>query len=209
MDTETIIVYLIIGIMIIYVIYDLTECYENFEASNEAVQNIYSIYNKDDMKVTKLSTTDLTYINDLPIMKSWDGDPPKQSAKNAGIANDTDKFKKLMIVGNNSAGGGREVGIWDNLTVSNNLNAQTVRLGDYFFWINDNNLKIENTKTNKIFMIDKDGNIYAPGNLNIGSIRIGNYLLWENGGVFKIEKIGGNYYFGVDGNNKKTANVDW
>ncbi|MFA6255489.1 MAG: hypothetical protein WC675_05740 [Patescibacteria group bacterium] len=42
----------------------------------------------------------------------------------AGIYNDSGTFKKLMIVGNNSAGGavpgGREVGIWDNLTVNGN-----------------------------------------------------------------------------------------
>ena len=46
----------------------------------------------------------------------------------AGIYNDDgsgDKngilYKKLMIVGNNSAGGLREVGVWDNLTVTNKL----------------------------------------------------------------------------------------
>ncbi|MCX5785583.1 MAG: hypothetical protein NTX59_07830 [Elusimicrobia bacterium] len=39
----------------------------------------------------------------------------------AAIYNDASGFRKLMIVGNNSAGGNREVGIWDNLTVSNNL----------------------------------------------------------------------------------------
>ncbi|MDO8469391.1 MAG: hypothetical protein Q7S84_00005, partial [bacterium] len=39
----------------------------------------------------------------------------------AAITNDNGAYKKLMVVGNNSAGGSREVGIWDNLTVSNNL----------------------------------------------------------------------------------------
>lgn len=35
----------------------------------------------------------------------------------AAIYNDASTYKKLMIVGNNSAGGVREVGVWDNLTV--------------------------------------------------------------------------------------------
>jgi len=38
----------------------------------------------------------------------------------AAIYNDSGTYKKLMIVGNSSAGGSREVGIWDNLTVSGN-----------------------------------------------------------------------------------------
>jgi hypothetical protein len=36
----------------------------------------------------------------------------------AAITNDNGSFKALMIVGNNSAGGVRQVGIWDNLTVN-------------------------------------------------------------------------------------------
>lgn len=39
----------------------------------------------------------------------------------AGIYSDTGDYKKLMLVGNSSAGGQREVGIWDNLSVANDL----------------------------------------------------------------------------------------
>ena len=39
----------------------------------------------------------------------------------AAIYNDNGTYKKLMIVGNNSAGGSREVGIWDNLTINGQL----------------------------------------------------------------------------------------
>jgi hypothetical protein len=36
----------------------------------------------------------------------------------AAITNDNGSFKTLMIVGNSSAGGARQVGVWDNLTVN-------------------------------------------------------------------------------------------
>jgi hypothetical protein len=46
------------------------------------------------------------------------------------IVNDNLHYKKLMIVGNNTAGGAREVGIWDNLNVSGTLNGPNLnRLG--------------------------------------------------------------------------------
>ena len=38
----------------------------------------------------------------------------------AGIFNDNGSYKKLMVVGNSSAGGAREIGLWDNLTVNGN-----------------------------------------------------------------------------------------
>ena len=42
----------------------------------------------------------------------------------AAIYNDNGTFKKLMIVGNNSAGGStRVVGVWDNLIVNGNIDA--------------------------------------------------------------------------------------
>jgi hypothetical protein len=37
------------------------------------------------------------------------------------IANDTDKYKQLMIVGNKSSSGARTVGIWDKLNVNGQL----------------------------------------------------------------------------------------
>lgn len=43
-------------------------------------------------------------------------------AGGAAIYNDNGSYRKLMIVGNNSAGGGREVGIWDNMTVNGAIN---------------------------------------------------------------------------------------
>jgi len=39
----------------------------------------------------------------------------------AAIYNDSGTYKALMIVGNNAAGGSREVGMWDNVTAHGNL----------------------------------------------------------------------------------------
>lgn len=39
----------------------------------------------------------------------------------AAIYNDNGSYQRLMIVGNNSGGGNRIVGLWDDVTVSNNL----------------------------------------------------------------------------------------
>ena len=39
----------------------------------------------------------------------------------AAIYNDGSGFKSLMVVGNNSAGGPRQVGVWDDLTVSGKI----------------------------------------------------------------------------------------
>lgn len=50
-------------------------------------------------------------------------------AGGAAIYNDSAGFKKLMIVGNNSAGGTRQVGIWDDLTVAGTINPGTALTG--------------------------------------------------------------------------------
>ena len=54
----------------------------------------------------------------LPGYKNWAVDGT--GAGGAAVYNDNGTYKKLMILGNNSAGGVREVGIWDNLTVNGN-----------------------------------------------------------------------------------------
>jgi hypothetical protein len=47
-------------------------------------------------------------------------------AGGAAIYNDSGTYKTLMIVGNNSAGGARNVGIWDNLNVNGAITANGV-----------------------------------------------------------------------------------
>ena len=55
----------------------------------------------------------------LPVYAGWASSGTGTGG--AAIYNDNGSYKKLMIVGNNSAGGSREVGIWDDLTVNGNL----------------------------------------------------------------------------------------
>jgi hypothetical protein len=56
----------------------------------------------------------------IKISKMWSAYPDDKT-DGAEIANDTDKYKQLMIVGNKSAGGVRQVGIWDQLNVNGTL----------------------------------------------------------------------------------------
>ena len=58
--------------------------------------------------------------NKIRFSNKWTGFPDNATDKSE-ISNDTDGFKKLMIVGNKSAGGERKVGIWDKLDVHGNL----------------------------------------------------------------------------------------
>jgi hypothetical protein len=55
----------------------------------------------------------------FPVYSSWGSLP--FGAGGAGIVNDNNNYKTLMIVGNTSAGGAREVGLWDDARVSGNL----------------------------------------------------------------------------------------
>lgn len=56
-------------------------------------------------------------LNPLRISSGWTGSPDGVTNK-AEISNDIGGFKTLMIVGNNSAGMGRRVSVWDRLEVN-------------------------------------------------------------------------------------------
>jgi hypothetical protein len=58
--------------------------------------------------------------NNIKISGNWSGFPDGATNRSE-IANDTERFKKLMIVGNKSAGGNRKVGVWDALDVYGDL----------------------------------------------------------------------------------------
>ncbi len=59
-------------------------------------------------------------IDNIKFSKLWSSYPDNKT-DGSEISNDTGSFKQLMIVGNKSAGGRRQVGIWDDLTVNGNL----------------------------------------------------------------------------------------
>lgn len=56
----------------------------------------------------------------VPSYADWSADT---GAGGSAIVNDNNVYKKLMVIGNNSAGGARQVGIWDHLTVHGNMTA--------------------------------------------------------------------------------------
>ena len=62
----------------------------------------------------------LSGTNPIRFTSSWSGFPD-QSSKHAEFCNDTTNYKSLMIVGNQSAGQGRKVSIWDRLEVNGPL----------------------------------------------------------------------------------------
>ena len=75
------------------------------------------------------------------------------------ISNDVQVYKKLMLVGNSSAGGVREVGIWDNLQVANAMRAEKVNIGEWEIFQQNDRLRVRNTSTNILYdFSNKPGN---------------------------------------------------
>ena len=85
----------------------------------------------------------VTVNNNLKFTRKWSAYPDSANDK-AEIANDTDQFKTLMVVGNKSAGLGRRVSVWDRFEV----NGTFVNNSDYRV---KNNIKnIDNEELNKV-----------------------------------------------------------
>ena len=63
---------------------------------------------------------DVTVASGLKLSKTWTASPDGARDRSE-ISNDTASFKKLMIVGNKSAGAERRVGVWDRMDVHGNL----------------------------------------------------------------------------------------
>lgn len=59
-------------------------------------------------------------IGNVKFTKNWTAYPDDKT-DGAEISNDTDLYKQLMIIGNKSAGGIRQVGVWDQLNVNGTL----------------------------------------------------------------------------------------
>jgi hypothetical protein len=64
----------------------------------------------------------------IKFSKNWTAYPDDKTDASE-IANDTNVFKQLMIVGNKSAGGPRTVGVWDKLNVNGELCLNKVCVG--------------------------------------------------------------------------------
>lgn len=61
------------------------------------------------------------YLNNVRFTKNWSG-YTDVSADGAEISNDTTGYKSLMIAGNKTLNGTRNVSMWDNVTVNGELN---------------------------------------------------------------------------------------
>ena len=90
-----------------------------YQADVEAIRNLSNV-------ATKLQNGSLTVpgpmvTNNLQVATGQWGVNHK-GERHSYIVNDDRDYKKLMLVGNNTAGGAREVGIWDNLTVNGTVN---------------------------------------------------------------------------------------
>jgi hypothetical protein len=82
----------------------------------------FSVYNQGNPGMT-VDTAGNAYAagNQIKLSTNWTGYP--DNSHNSEIANDTNGYKGLMIVGNKSGGGERRVGIWDTLNVNGTTNA--------------------------------------------------------------------------------------
>jgi hypothetical protein len=96
----------------------------------------------------------------ISLTNTWKDGGQKDSSE---ISNDTGKYQKLMIAGNKSKGGAREVGIWDNLTVSNNTTTTSLTIGN---WVisqdKKGHLEFKNGESTAAF--GKDGNVWEGKN---------------------------------------------
>lgn len=85
--------------------------------SNEAIQDIASVYNKNNLIVTNLTSSNGS-IGDIKITNGWDALGPSHSNQ---ISNDSATYKALMIAGNDSAGGNRKINLYDDVLITKSL----------------------------------------------------------------------------------------
>lgn len=78
---------------------------------------IGSVYSSQDMLEVEQSMRIIGRTNPIRITTAWTGFPDA-TINQAEVSNDTEKYRALMIVGNQSAGQGRKVAIWDRLDVN-------------------------------------------------------------------------------------------
>jgi len=158
-----------------------------------------------------------------PSYGTWEG--YSHGSGGAAIVNDNVNYKKLMIVGNNSAGGSREVGIWDNLTVngseylSGNLSI-TNGSPTVYFVDNDHRSAMTHVNSNIFYVLRgcgigsgswcstkgywpftinlEDNNATLGGDLRIPVGRLGLGSDWNTGGALSLYPSDGYAWFHID-----------
>jgi hypothetical protein len=150
-----------------------------YQADIDSIRNLSNV-------ATKLQTGSLTVPGPM-VTNNLQLAPGQWAVNHKGerhsyIVNDDTHYKKLMLVGNNIAGGAREVGLWDNLTVNGNTNVSgdLIKNGgnNWVFHTPDDGrrtLEITPSKAygnqdwnwDKATKIDENGNISIRGNLTL------------------------------------------
>ncbi|MEY3401673.1 MAG: hypothetical protein RLZZ86_1288 [Cyanobacteriota bacterium] len=151
-------------------------------------------WDKDNNVFVNMST------NPLKFSSRWSGFP--DGIKNGSeISNDTADYKKLMIIGNKSAGAERRVGIWDRLDVHGTLGVDgNAFIGDNVIMSGDNSWILHtpndgrkqlyvapgkdggNWDWGKVTQFMPNGNIIASGNIDAAGFTIKGQPLASGGG---------------------------
>jgi hypothetical protein len=140
-------------------------------------------------------------LHGIRFSRNWTGYPDGRT-DGAEIANDTNQYKTLMIVGNKSAGGSRRVSVWDRLEVNgrdiiaaiDSLNTETNTMKNN---INILNNELHDLKKNAVRNTDRISVCHANRKACLGiddkhRAFVGSY--WHSGGVgeyetFKITRL--------------------
>jgi hypothetical protein len=94
--------------------------YEDF-TTTDALNAVASTEKKVNDMALNVGPNNIDFKSKIRLSGKWSGYPDKKNDQ-AEIANDRDNYKKLMIIGNKSAGGVRRVGVWDHLQVHGSQN---------------------------------------------------------------------------------------
>ncbi len=98
---------------------------------------------------------------------------PDNTTYGSEISNDINSYKTLMIVGNKSAGGSRQVGIWDKLTVNGDLVVTGTITGS-------NASTTQGVTAPPVLMFDGTPGNYVHYQMFESSPDLGSHLLWGN-----------------------------
>jgi len=137
--------------------------------------------------------------NNIRFSNKWTGFSDNATDKSE-ISNDTDTFKKLMIIGNKSAGEEHKVGIWDKLDVHGNLGVDGSATVGGNFSINGTTMYNKGRQNihgeESLYLLNKSGVVIGKegggnGNLNVqGNLGVGANIPSDWRGLNLLRKDG-------------------
>jgi hypothetical protein len=87
---------------------------------NKAINEKSNVMEEEIRQIEQKNNFDNLTASNIKFSRNWTQYPDNNS-NGSEISNDTAIYKQLMIVGNKSAGGTRQVGVWDQLNVNGKL----------------------------------------------------------------------------------------